>query len=576
MADLIAQGPRPDQRWRRALPDPITRETVSLGRSSAQWTAPWDAQISRMHVRLTPLADDRVSIERSAAASNPVYYQGREIDRATLVPGEHFVIGTTTFTLARRPTASRSAAQESVSGQADRIDEQTFDVAAVRRETFHDAAGRLDVLTRLPDLIAGSHSQDELLVRLTGVLLQAIPDSVTVAFVRLATRDPDSADPDSRSGESAGDVEVLYGDQRPASTRATDLASEGPSTHEFLISRRLVRRAMSTSMAVLHRWNRSPDSVSDDSSAGRDELFTAAEQMDWAMAVPIQPDAACQGWIVYVSGTEDSTHSQHEDSSGEPFPHRVASSKRRRRDDVKFVELIAGTIGNLLLSRRLQKRQIAMRQFFSPVVLSAIASEDSDSVLSPCRADLSVLFCDLRGFSEASLRQANDLLGLLSDVSRALSVMTGHILDADGVIGDFHGDAAMGFWGWPIPQSGSAMAALRTAMAIRESFHREQFGFQCGIGIASGPGVAGGIGSDDQIKVTAFGPVVNLASRLESMTKTVGAEIILDQESHRQIVASDGHRDDLGGRFADLGPVSIKGWENPETVFRWIPDPEHG
>ena len=69
---------------------------------------------------------------------------------------------------------------------------------------------------------------------------------------------------------------------------------------------------------------------------------------------------------------------------------------------------------------------------------------------------MTVLFCDLRGFSRESERSADDLFGLLERVSRALGVMTHHILEEGGVIGDFHGDAAMGFWGWPIAQADAA------------------------------------------------------------------------------------------------------------------------
>jgi adenylate cyclase len=545
MPDLIAQGPRPDQRWRRVLPDSATREFVTVGRTMADWNAPWDKQISRCHVRVTPLDDDRISIEVVEAASNPVFYHGHPVRRATLVPGEHFVIGETTFTLLRHP-----AAHVSSDHLTSPVDEQTFDVSAVRRENFHDAAGRMDVLTRLPDLISGSHSQDELLVRLTGVLMQAIPDSVTVAFVRLADA-------------TADQVDVLYGDVRPTSNDIPVKLRVG-DTNDLQISVRLVNRAASSSMAVLHRWNRSID-------VNTQTQFTAVEQIDWAMAIPIRPDDACAGWVLYVSGTEPG--GLYNTSAVESQKHL----DRRRRDDVKFVELIAGTIGNLLHSRRLQKRQTAMRQFFSPVVLSALADENADRVLMPKSADLSVLFCDLRGFSEASLRLNGDLLGLLSQVSQALSVMTGHILDCDGVIGDFHGDSAMGFWGWPIAQPNSAAAALRAAIQIRDSFKNENIGFKCGIGIASGPGVAGGIGSDDQIKVTAFGPVVNLASRLESLTKTLGAEIIVDSATRNQVEAAlgDSAQPKLGlpaGVFQSLGPVSIKGWQSPETVFQWVSD----
>ncbi|MDA8745400.1 adenylate/guanylate cyclase domain-containing protein, partial [Rubripirellula amarantea] len=155
-------------------------------------------------------------------------------------------------------------------------------------------------------------------------------------------------------------------------------------------------------------------------------------------------------------------------------------------------------------------------------------------------ADLSVLFCDLRGFSRQSEQGSSDLLGLLARVSDALGVMTRHILDCRGVIGDFHGDAAMGFWGWPLQQEDAAVRAVDAASRIRDDYRAgtKVGGFRCGIGIATGRAVAGRIGTVDQVKVTAFGPVVNLASRLETLTKRFGVEVILDEATYSIVSAS--------------------------------------
>ncbi len=137
-----------------------------------------------------------------------------------------------------------------------------------------------------------------------------------------------------------------------------------------------------------------------------------------------------------------------------------------------------------------------------------------------------MIFCDLRGFTRHAEQSAHKLFALLERVSAALSVMTRHILSHGGVIGDFHGDAVMGFLGWPFPQRDAPHRASQAALEIQAEFARAKLAsdeqlaqFQIGIGIATGRGVAGKIGSHDQVKVTAFGPVVNLASRLESLTK---------------------------------------------------------
>jgi len=192
--------------------------------------------------------------------------------------------------------------------------------------------------------------------------------------------------------------------------------------------------------------------------------------------------------------------------------------------------------------RSLQQTRVTLRQFLSPVVVDALVGHDPEQVLTPRETDVSVLFCDLRGFSRRSEQEASDLLGLLKRVSGALGVMTHHILDQGGVVGDFHGDAAMGFWGWPLRQDSWVERAARAALNIRAAFaiaaarpDHPLADFRIGIGLATGRAVAGKIGTVDQVKVTVFGPVVNVASRLESMTRALHAPILVDAATAQHI-----------------------------------------
>ena len=167
-------------------------------------------------------------------------------------------------------------------------------------------------------------------------------------------------------------------------------------------------------------------------------------------------------------------------------------------------------------------------------MLDTLATEDPELVLAPRETTVTVMFCDLRGFSRETERHAADLMQLLQRVSRALGVMTHHIRREGGVVGDFQGDAAMGFWGWPLTQTDDALRTCRAALAIRAELAATE-AFQAGIGIATGRSVAGKIGTVDQVKVTVFGPAVNLASRLEGMTKILRAPILLDEATARTV-----------------------------------------
>ena len=215
--------------------------------------------------------------------------------------------------------------------------------------------------------------------------------------------------------------------------------------------------------------------------------------------------------------------------------------------------------------------------------MRALAGRDTNVVLKPREVDLCVMFCDLRGFSRYSERDAERLLELLARVSDALGVMTHHILDTGGVIGDFHGDAAMGFWGWPLAQPDAAVRAADAALRIRSDYASNVVTeLRCGIGIASGRGVAGQIGTVDQVKVTAFGPVVNLASRLEGLNKTFGTEILVDaatadlfraqsSATKQECLQSETPNQIQSGRLRRLAKVRPSGMEAVTEIYELRP-----
>ncbi|MFK8112137.1 MAG: adenylate/guanylate cyclase domain-containing protein [Rubripirellula sp.] len=525
MPDLIAQGPTSQDRWRRELPDPTSRVDVVIGRADADWDVPWDAMISRSHVRLTPMSDDRVEVHCMTTARNPVFHRGDKAMHFMLVPGDHFVIGKTTFTLANRPGASDSSS-------SDDVTEHAYDLAALRRRHFRDAGSRIEMLGRLPDLITSSGSDEELLVRVTSVLLQATPAASAVAIVAI--------DPSNSAEHEARAINILHYDSRIP-------GKDGPP-----VSSRLVRSTIEKRESVLQLWSASRH----DSAA-----YTASEDVDWAFCVPLRSEA-CPGWALYVTG-------QLAAEPGADLGKSLQAAPDDLQDDVKFAELVGTTIANLRQSRRLERRQAAMRHFFAPVVLEALAGRDTDEVLTPREANLSVMFCDLRGFSRRSEQDADQLLELLAQVSDSLGVMTRHILDTDGVIGDFHGDAAMGFWGWPLDQSDTALKAIDAASRILENNRRTDSSFRCGIGIATGRAVAGRIGTVDQVKVTAFGPVVNLASRLEGLTKAFGAEVIMDE-----VTADVIRQSESPFRIRRLARVRPAGLETPVDVCQLLDESE--
>jgi adenylate cyclase len=142
------------------------------------------------------------------------------------------------------------------------------------------------------------------------------------------------------------------------------------------------------------------------------------------------------------------------------------------------------------------------------------------------------LFCDLRGSCRIAEQDPSDLRDAWDQISQALDVMSAAITDEEGVVGDFQGDAAMGFWGWPNTQEDQIKRAVNASLRIHREFEKKRIfegsSLHCGIGLAHGPALVGRLGTSDQFKLGAFGHTVNLAARLESLTKLFGSKILID------------------------------------------------
>jgi adenylate cyclase len=562
MPDLIAQGPRQQDRWRRALPVSKAGEPVVLGRVSHGWAVPWDDRVSRRHAEVR-WTGSSLEVTKLLDARNPIFYRGVRRDQFKVGLGEHFVIGQTTFSIVDQRIRVLPSAEEQPA-----LTEHTFASSHLRQARYRDADQRIEVLSRLPEIIQGSNTDEELFHRMVNLLMQGIERATFVAIVAepsmiaqvRPTSNSDSETNDRPSPVGAvGLSESLGGAATEQGIRVLHWDSRNLTGHQFSPSAGLIHQALATQESVLHVWSR---------TQSQESSFTQSENIDWAFCTPINSEA-CPGWAIYIAG----------DFGSMPGTTAVRDAtvdlSADLHDDLKFTELTATTLGTLRQTRLLQRRQDSLRPFFAPVVRHALANRDPDQVLAPREANVSVLFCDLRGFSKQSEESADRLLELLRRVSDALGVMTHQILARDGVVGDFHGDAAMGFWGWPFETNNTVLNAAQAALAIRSEFEAASAipdhplaGFRTGLGIATGKAVAGRIGTVDQVKVTVFGPVVNLAARLESMTKQLRATILIDETTAARVRAEVSPTIARVRRVARVLPFGIK---TPLMVSELLP-----
>jgi adenylate cyclase len=518
---LIAQGPKPRQRWRKTLP---TGTPLKLGRGpAADLPVPWENCLASVHATIECDAES-VRIRRVDGAPNPIYLRGSEIVSDRLSPGEQFVIGGTRFLLVRVEVDESSPSQEA-------FEQYTFTRQQLAQVPYRDADRRLEVLSHLPEVISGAGSEPELYSRLTNLLLAGIPHAEAVAVV---TRADDA-------------VQLPYWERRHETEGA------------FRPSRRLVSEALERGRSVLNVW--------EGSTLARVADYTMSAEFDWAFCTPIDPGGQAR-WGLYVTGKLE-----HEIGSGVETPPELQA-------DVKFTELVAAIVESAQRLRRLEGSVSVLRQFLSPPILSTLEQSAQghaldEEVLAPRECEVTVLFCDLRGFSQRAERSRQDLPGLLDRVSAALEVMTTSILEFGGVTGDFLGDASLGFWGWPFASEEAPLNACRAALAIRRTFvaaasqtQHPLANFEVGIGIAHGRAMAGKIGTGDRMTVTVFGPVVNLAARLETMTKRVHVPILLD-EATAAIVRE--RLSDSEARVRKLAKVLPYGIETPLVISELLP-----
>ena len=257
--------------------------------------------------------------------------------------------------------------------------EQTFSAAELQRVSFRNAGQRIDLFSRLPEVIKNAASESELFVRLVNLLLAGVPqaDAAALVAVEVTNLKPMVAGRLQSSG-------VLHWDR---------LAWPADG---FQPSQRLIQQVSPSTKpcCTLGPVRRPKNIPKPKASIG-----------PTALRCPAMPAAVGR---CILPGALVSTR-----------PAVGQSDDSDLRDDIKFTEMAAATLSSLRELNRLGRQQAGLSQFFAPVVMEALATDDPEQVLAPRETEVAVLFCDLRGFSRTSERSASDLLGLLERVSKA-------------------------------------------------------------------------------------------------------------------------------------------------------------
>jgi adenylate cyclase len=228
--------------------------------------------------------------------------------------------------------------------------------------------------------------------------------------------------------------------------------------------------------------------------------------------------------------------------------------------------LLRARVNSLLLRRQLRVREL--EQFFPPEVARQFL--DRPEVLEEgTQTAISVLFCDIRGYSRISRRLGP--ANTIEWVSAVMEELTDCILRSNGVLVDFIGDELMAMWGAPADQPDHADLACRTALEMFACLPglnqrwQERLGetMSFGIGINSGIAWVGNSGTKRKFKYGPSGDTVNVGSRVQGATKYLKAPLIVSRSAHEQ----------LHGPFESrrLGRVRVVNIADPVELFEVVP-----
>ena len=218
------------------------------------------------------------------------------------------------------------------------------------------------------------------------------------------------------------------------------------------------------------------------------------------------------------------------------------------------------------MARSLREKEMIKRAFTRYVareVVEEILKDPENLVLSGERRQVTVLFCDVRGFTPMSERLAPEEVVLLLNDFYTLMIET--TFKYDGTLDKFLGDAVMAVFGAPMAHPDHSARAIRTALAMQEGItglneRRVRDGKEAisdGIGVSAGEAVAGTVGTEDRMEYTVIGDSVNLAARLESNAKP--GQILISHRTYERV------RDLVDAR--PLGRIRVKGKEEEVEVY---------
>lgn len=236
---------------------------------------------------------------------------------------------------------------------------------------------------------------------------------------------------------------------------------------------------------------------------------------------------------------------------------------------VLLIYLVSSFLNFLRTEKERSQIRGAFSRYLSPALVEKLAKDPAQLKLGGEMKTLTFLFTDIRNFT--TLAETFSARELTHFMNRFMTPMTDIILKHNGTIDKYMGDCIMAFWNAPLDDKDHAVHAAQTALEMqrfieiwntsreketlsqKKIFHKVQIG----IGINTGQACVGNMGSEQRFDYTVLGDDVNLASRLESLSKNYGITTILGQNTAAEIPSAT----------LEVDLIRVKGKLKPVTIF---------
>ncbi|MEL6351215.1 MAG: adenylate/guanylate cyclase domain-containing protein [Cyanobacteria bacterium J06627_28] len=217
-----------------------------------------------------------------------------------------------------------------------------------------------------------------------------------------------------------------------------------------------------------------------------------------------------------------------------------------------------------------KRMKTTLYRYMTPSVADRVMALGEDVLMVGERKDVTVLFSDIRGYT--TLTEKLEAAEVVSMLNEYFETMVEAVFHCEGTLDKFIGDALMAVFGAPLPLENHAWSAIRSALDMRQRLvifnqvrrNQGQPELRIGIGLSSGEVVSGNIGSQRKMEYTVIGDGVNLSSRLESITKQYGCDIVLSEHTYKRC------EERIWVRELDL--IRVKGKLEPVKIYELIGD----